>query len=79
MAVCLLLQVAAVYTPFLQAVLHTAPLTAADWGVVLACSLAPVGVVELVKLGQPQRPAGRRRRPGEAEGDDKLSTRRQER
>ncbi len=51
-AACLLLQVAAVYAPFLQAVLHTTPLTGADWGVVLACSLAPVGVVELVKLGQ---------------------------
>ena len=34
-AVCLLLQVAAVYVPFLQAVLHTVPLTGADWGVVL--------------------------------------------
>ena len=49
---CLLLQALADYTPFLQAVLRTAPLTFADWGVVLACSLAPVGVVELVKLGQ---------------------------
>src|SRR5947209_11308175 len=49
---CLLLQVAAVYAPFLQAVLQTTPLTGADWGVVLACSLAPVAVVELVKLGQ---------------------------
>ncbi len=48
----LLLQVAAVYTPFLQSVLRTTPLTAADWGVVLTCSLAPVGVVELVKLGK---------------------------
>ncbi len=46
----LLLQLAAVYVPFLQVVLHTTPLTAADWGVVLACSVAPVGVVELVKL-----------------------------
>lgn len=49
---CLLLQVAAVYLPFLQTVLQTAPLTAADGGVVLAFSLAPVGVVELVKLGR---------------------------
>ena len=47
-----LLQVAAVYTPFLQGVLHTVPLTASDWGLVLACSLAPLGVIELVKLGQ---------------------------
>lgn len=57
MAACLLLQVAAVYAPFLQAVLHTTPLSATDWGVVLACSLAPFGVVELVKLGQRTRPA----------------------
>ncbi|QEL16802.1 cation-translocating P-type ATPase [Limnoglobus roseus] len=49
---CLLLQVAAVYTPFLQSVLHTVPLTAADWGLVMTCSLAPVGVVELVKFGR---------------------------
>ncbi len=51
-AACLLLQVAAVYASFLQTVLHTTPLTGSDWGLVLACSLAPVGVVELVKLGQ---------------------------
>ena len=47
-----LLQVAAVYTPFFQGILHTVPLTATDWVLVLGCSLAPVGVVELVKLGQ---------------------------
>ena len=51
-AATLLLQVAAVYMPFLQTVLHTVPLNVADWGLVLACSLAPVGVVELVKLGR---------------------------
>jgi len=50
--ICLLLQVAAVYVPFLQAVLHTVPLTAADWGVIAACSLTPVAVVELVKFVQ---------------------------
>ena len=49
---CMLLQLAAVYAPFLRAVLHTTPLTGADWGVVLACSLVPVGVAELVKLVQ---------------------------
>jgi P-type Ca2+ transporter type 2C len=47
---CVMLQLAAVYWPFLQRVLHTAPLTAADWGLVGACALAPVLVVELVKL-----------------------------
>jgi Ca2+-transporting ATPase len=58
---CVLLQLAAVYWPFLQAVLHTAPLTATDWGVVLALSLAPVAAVELIKLGQRlvARPEGR--------------------
>ena len=50
--ICLLLQVAAVYVPFLQAVLHTVPLTAADWGVIAACSLTPVAVVEMVKAVQ---------------------------
>jgi len=34
-AICLLLQVAAVHTPFLQTVLGTTPLTVADWGVVV--------------------------------------------
>ncbi len=49
---CVLLQVAAVYVPLLRAVLQTVPLSASDWGIVAACSLAPVAVVELVKLGQ---------------------------
>ena len=48
-AVCLLLQVAAVHVPFLQSVLRTTPLTAADWGVVLGLAVAPVGVVEIIK------------------------------
>lgn len=50
--VCLLLQVTAVYLPLLQTVLHTVPPTAADWGVIAACSLTPVAVVELVKIVQ---------------------------
>jgi len=50
--VCLLLQTAAVYVPFLQTVLNTVPLTGADWGLVAACSLTPVAVVELVKVFQ---------------------------
>jgi Ca2+-transporting ATPase len=48
--ICLVLQTAAVYVPFLREVLHTVSLTATDWGVIGACSLAPVAVVELVKL-----------------------------
>ncbi len=55
---CTLLQLAAVYWPFLRRVLHTAPLSAADWGLVAACALAPVLIVELVKLAG--RVAGRR-------------------
>jgi len=50
--VCLVLQVTAVYLPFLQMVLHTVPLTIADWGLIAACSLAPAGVVELAKVVQ---------------------------
>jgi Ca2+-transporting ATPase len=50
--VCVLLQLAAVSWPFLQVVLQTTPLTGADWAGVLGLSLAPVGVVELVKLTQ---------------------------
>jgi P-type Ca2+ transporter type 2C len=48
-ATCLLLQIAAAYVPILQAVLHTIPLTAADWALVLTFSLVPVAVVESVK------------------------------
>ena len=48
--ICVLLQLAAVYVPFLREVLRTVPLAAADWGLVAVGSLAPVAVVELVKL-----------------------------
>ena len=58
--------VAAVYGPFLHAVLHTTPLTAADWAMILACSLAPVGVVELVKLAR-RAPGGVRTPPTPSE------------
>ena len=51
-AICLMLQLAAVYLPLLQKVLHTAPPTLADWGVITGCSLIPVAVVECVKLLQ---------------------------
>jgi Ca2+-transporting ATPase len=47
---CVLLQLAAVYVPFLQLVLHTVPLTLNDWGLVLGFSLLPIVVVEGVKL-----------------------------
>jgi Ca2+-transporting ATPase len=47
---CLILQLAAVYWPVLQTVLRTVPLTAVELAVIAACSLAPVVVVEVVKL-----------------------------
>jgi P-type Ca2+ transporter type 2C len=46
---CVLLQLAAVYIPFLRAILHTVPLGARDWGVVVGCALTPLAVVEVVK------------------------------
>ena len=49
-ATCLILQIAAVYVPLLQRVLHTVPPTVSEWGVITGCSLLPVVVVELVKL-----------------------------
>jgi P-type Ca2+ transporter type 2C len=47
---CVLLQLAAVYVPFLQTVLRTVPLSLSDWGLVLSFSLLPVVVVEFVKV-----------------------------
>ena len=63
--ICLLLQAAAVYAPFLQAVLNTVTLTVADWGVIAACSLTPVAIVELVKVVQ-RSMALKKRRPNQA-------------
>ena len=51
-ATCLVLQAAAVYLPLLQRVLHTVPPTVADWGMIAACSLMPVILVEVAKLIQ---------------------------
>jgi len=51
-ALCVLLQFAAVYVPFLRTILHTVALGAKDWGVVAGCALLPLGVVEVVKLIQ---------------------------
>jgi len=48
----ILLQVAAVYVPFLRSILHTVPLGAKDWGVVAGCAFLSLAVVELVKLIQ---------------------------
>jgi len=54
-AVCIALQLAAVEVPILQRVLGTVSLTAEDWALVLALSLAPVAVVELVKWADRRR------------------------
>jgi Ca2+-transporting ATPase len=51
-AICLILQAAAVYMPLLQKVLHTVPPTTSEWGLITGCSLLPVAVVELVKVSQ---------------------------
>jgi Ca2+-transporting ATPase len=55
--VCILLQIAAVYAPLLQTVLHTTALDAADWSLILVAAVVPVAVVELVKFVR--RAAGR--------------------
>jgi Ca2+-transporting ATPase len=48
---CLLLQVAALHLPILQRTLRTLPAGRGDWGIIAACSLAPIGLVEIVKAG----------------------------
>jgi P-type Ca2+ transporter type 2C len=48
--ICVLLQFAAVYIPFLQRVLRTVPLNLSDWGLVVIFSLLPIVFVEFVKL-----------------------------
>jgi len=45
-----LVQLMAVQVPFLRMVLNTVPLSWQDWGLMLACTAAPLIVVELVKL-----------------------------
>ncbi|SMP42740.1 Ca2+-transporting ATPase [Neorhodopirellula lusitana] len=46
----IILQVAAVYVPALQAILHTVPLSLADWGLIVAVALPIFVVVEGVKI-----------------------------
>lgn len=50
--ICLVLQMAAVYLPLLQRVLHTVPPTMSEWAVIVGCSLLPVVVVEFIKVIQ---------------------------
>jgi len=63
--ICLVLQMAAVYTPFLQGALKTVPLAAIDWALIFACSLTPVAVVEGVKFAQ----RSRARKPAQLAGE----------
>lgn len=48
----IVLQLAAVYVPFLQRVLSTVPLSGTDWLVIAGFSLAVIPVVEVVKFVQ---------------------------
>ena len=57
--ICVALQLAAIYVPFMQTVLGTVPLSGADWGLIAAGALLPVVVVECVKIIQ----RGRRANP----------------
>jgi P-type Ca2+ transporter type 2C len=65
-----LVQLAAVEIPLLQRVLNTVPLLWQDWELILACTTAPLIVVEIVKLvsrmatrNQLQNPQARLRQP----------------
>jgi Ca2+-transporting ATPase len=44
-----LLQVAAVYVPMMQSILHTVPLSLADWGLIIVVALPVFALVELIK------------------------------
>jgi Ca2+-transporting ATPase len=48
--ICVFLQILAVYVPLLNRVLHTVPLSGRDWTLVLAGAIAPVLLVEIIKL-----------------------------
>jgi Ca2+-transporting ATPase len=64
-ALCVLLQLAAVYVPWLQVALHTAPPDARDWGLIAVASIIPVVVVELHKAARATRlSASKSRAPG---------------
>ena len=49
---CISLQIAAVTVPFLQTILRTVALTTADWLLIGLTCVAPVAVVEIVKVAQ---------------------------
>jgi P-type Ca2+ transporter type 2C len=64
--VCILLQIAAIYVPLLQKVLHTVVPSAADWVVIALCSIAPVLVVEITKRASIPRRRANPERAGQA-------------
>lgn len=47
---CVALQLAAIYVPLLRRVLQTMSPSLSEWGVIVACSLAPLAIVEVSKL-----------------------------
>jgi P-type Ca2+ transporter type 2C len=63
MLVCVMLQLVAVYVPFLRQVLHTEVLNVADWGLIAAGCFSPIVVVELAKLLGRERRRGRMATP----------------
>ena len=48
--VVVMLQIAAVYTPFLQYVLHTVPLSLAEWGIIILVASSIIIVEEVRKF-----------------------------
>lgn len=48
-ALCIVLQLAAGYVPYMRAVLGTVLLDACEWAVVVAFAFAPIALVELTK------------------------------
>ena len=66
---CLLLQLAAVYWPFLNTVLRTVPLTVTELALVVAAAVAPIGIVEVVKLALRRTGKGAVRRAPQARAE----------
>jgi Ca2+-transporting ATPase len=54
-AICLVLQAAAVYLPIFQSVLHTVPPTTPEWAVIAACGRGGVRQGDPASRGQKSR------------------------
>lgn len=50
MSIVIALQILAIYTPFLQRILHTVPLSIAEWGIIIAIALSIVVIEEVRKF-----------------------------